>query len=94
MKGGVYHLPKKTFNLPSDQHFEIIFITSKLYDTGDILHHITENNLTYDTIVVIQNGLVFDDFYDEIDKDKIVTVSVYEGHHLQNNTVSISSSHK
>lgn len=78
MKGRMYKLPNKTFAIPSDQHFSTIFITSKLYDTGDIFHQIIENNLTYDTIVIIQNGLVFDDFYEDIDRDKIVTISVYE----------------
>jgi len=78
------HLPKKSENI-TDEHFDILFVTTKLYDLSEVLKEIKDNNITYDIIVFIQNGIISDEILKDIEKKKIVLVSISEGYSISGN---------
>ncbi len=82
-------LPKRDKNI-NDEHYGVIFVTTKLYDLGKALKEIIEKNITYDVIVFIQNGFISEDLLEDIDKNKIVLISIIEGYVIKGKNKIIS----
>ncbi|MFA6073251.1 MAG: 2-dehydropantoate 2-reductase [Candidatus Woesearchaeota archaeon] len=88
-----YTLPKRAYKLPNHKNYDIIFVTSKLYDLENNLESINTHKLSSKYLVSIQNGLVDNSLYEKyIHSFKFCTVSVFEGFRLLENQLFISKS--
>ncbi len=85
-------LPKKVFTLPLSKIYDIIFITTKLYDLKTIVCLIKKNKLKAPMIVSIQNGLVDNKPYEKIiNNQRLIIISVFEGFHLVKNNLIVTT---
>lgn len=76
-----YILPKKDDELVKE-HFDFIFVTTKLYDLENALKEIKEYNLSYDVIVLSQNGIIEDNMLKSLDKNKLCNMIIFEGYSI------------
>ena len=67
----IYSIAKRIYEFPNNEHYDIIFITSKLFNLQDNLKEICAHNITYDHLVSIQNGLVDKQVYEPFVKKNI-----------------------
>ncbi len=89
----LYKTPKRIYSLQKEEKFDIIFITSKLYDLEENLKNLAENKIKYKILVSIQNGLVDNTKYKEIvNNNHFVVISVFEGFRIIENQLLISKS--
>lgn len=89
----IYSISKRIYKFPKDENYDVIFITSKLFNLQENLKEIVSNNLSYDYLVSIQNGLVDKTIYESfVKKDSFTTISIFEGYRLIENQLSVSSS--
>lgn len=89
INGDAFDVPRKIKELSKNEAYDIVFVTTKLYDTKTIIEEMKKSKLSHKIIVFIQNGLVDDDFYDEIKNHKdLVTVSVFEWYRLNGNQLA------
>lgn len=89
----IYSISKRIYEFPKNEHYDVIFITSKLFDLQENLQKIVTNNLRYDYLVSIQNGLVDKSIYASfVKKDAFTTISIFEGYRLIENQLAVSSS--
>ena len=89
----IYSISKRIYEFPKNEHYDVIFITSKLFNLQENLKEIVANNLTYKYLVSIQNGLVDKSIYASfVNKDAFTTISIFEGYRLIENQLSVSSS--
>lgn len=85
-------LPNKLFIAPQDQHFDLIFITTKLYHLIDSLELLRANRITTEHLFSIQNGLVDENVYKGLlDGKKLTIISVFEGIQLLQHEIVVSS---
>lgn len=88
-----YKLPERIYKFPKDISFDIIFITSKLYDLENNLKLIRKNNIKTRYLVSIQNGIVEDLVYKPYILDtNFTSISVFEGFRLVENQLFVSQS--
>jgi len=80
-----YALPRKIFRLPNRETYDFIFVTTKLYDLGNMIKLIKKHKLKSKVFVSIQNGLIDNAKYEKVLKTKIVPVSVFAGYQLSGN---------
>jgi 2-dehydropantoate 2-reductase len=82
INGIPFKVPPRIYNLEAS-HYDIIFVTTKLYDSQAAIREIQSNHLNPQIIVFIQNGLVEEDFYGDLAKHpSFLTISVFEGYRL------------
>lgn len=72
------NLPPKVVDI-TNQNYNIVFVTTKLYDLKQALSEIKEKGLIYNSIVFIQNGIIPDVFFSGLEKEKIVQISISDG---------------
>ena len=88
-----YKLPKRIYAIPKNTNYDIIFITSKLYDLEKNLKLVINNKLKSKFLVSIQNGIVEHSLYESFVKNfQFTTISVFEGFRLVENQLTISPS--
>ena len=93
INGDTFEVPPKVKNFEEENRFDIIFVTTKLYDAKTAMKEIINNNLNSRIITFIQNGLVDDDFYNEINgHGELAAISVFEGYRLTGNQLAASKS--
>lgn len=81
--------PNVLSEIQKGESFDVIFVTTKLYDAKNVIHELKERNLKYGAIVFIQNGLVEKEFYDELkEMGHVVTLSIFEGYSLDTNKLT------
>jgi 2-dehydropantoate 2-reductase len=79
----MYQVPKKVFSLPQKEKFDVIFITTKLYDLEKMIKLILKHKLQTPILVSIQNGLVDNSRYKKLlKKQRLIILSVFEGFRL------------
>jgi 2-dehydropantoate 2-reductase len=89
----LYKLPNRIYTFPKNETFDLIFITSKLYDLKENLQNIQNNNLKTKYLASIQNGLVKESLYKPFIKNTNYTsISVFEGFRLIENQLTTSHS--
>jgi 2-dehydropantoate 2-reductase len=89
----VYSLPKRIYKLPENENFEVVFITSKLYDLENNLKLIKSKKLGFKYLVSIQNGIVESEVYSKYVADSLFTsISVFEGFRILDNQILINQS--
>ena len=92
INGEVYKLPPRCYQLEPDE-YNVIFITTKLYDIQNTLEQIRKYHLTAQIIAFIQNGIVDKNFYGEFKNHPgFVTVSVFNGYNLAENEIVVTES--
>lgn len=92
INGELYKTPPRTYKLKKI-NYDIIFITTKLYDTQKAVELIKKMTFDPKLLVFIQNGLVEKNFYHGIEKRRgFVTISVFEGYRLIENQLLTTES--
>lgn len=85
-----YEIPQKFKKIPGSE-YDIIFLTTKLYDTKDALRKIS--GIKHSILCVIQNGLVEPSFYGRIlDDPRLVTISIFQGYNIKKDELITSKS--
>jgi len=72
-------LPHRADRLDNTK-FDVIFVTVKLYDLLPALEEISSRHISYDTLVLTQNGIQTDKILDGSDRKKIVKIAIFEGY--------------
>lgn len=86
-------VPPTIDELDEEQEYDIIFVTTKLYDVKEAINDINRHKLRPKTIVFIQNGLVDENFYSAIKDDtELATISVFDGYRLTDNELAANKS--
>ena len=92
INGKTYPLPPRCYQLESEE-YNVIFITTKLYDVHNALEQIRKYHLTTGIIAFIQNGIVDQDFYGEFkDHPGFITISVFNGYNFTENEIIVTES--
>jgi 2-dehydropantoate 2-reductase len=92
INGEIYKLPPRLYQLKSDD-YDVIFVTTKLYDIQKALQEIEQYNFNPQLIVFIQNGIVDPDFYGQFQTHPgLVTCSVFNGYNLSDNQLWVRES--
>lgn len=82
--------PEKIFSIPKNETYDVIFITTKLYDFENMIKLIKKSKIKAKTISTIQNGLVDLTKYEKILKQKIIPIVAFSGFNIENNKISIN----
>jgi len=85
-----YLLPKKLFRLTKNTRYNLIFITTKLYDFKKMILLLKKYKLQGNFIAAIQNGIVDLSSYEQILHKKIMSLVVFSGFNLKNNKIHVS----
>ncbi|MFA4887287.1 MAG: 2-dehydropantoate 2-reductase [Candidatus Nanoarchaeia archaeon] len=86
-----YSLPKKVYSFPKNKTYQVVFITSKLYDLQKNLKLILKNKIKTTYLVSIQNGMVEEDVYKPyLAHSSFAPISVFEGFRLVENKILIA----
>jgi len=88
--GKTYKSPPK-IKLKKGMQFDYIFVTTKLYDTLKAVNEIIKNKIKYKMLCIIQNGLVDDNFYQNIGKN-YARLAIFQGYNLNDNKIITSKS--
>lgn len=92
INGKLYKTPLRIYKL-GQINYDIIFVTTKLYDTQKAVKQIKKKAFNPKFLVFIQNGLVEKNFYHGIEKrNGFVTISVFEGYRLIENQLLTTKS--
>ncbi len=93
IKDDFLKIPKRVYAFPKEQSFDMIFITSKLYDFENNLKGLSENNLRARAIISIQNGLVDNEPYKKyFGEADFTSISVFEGFRLLQDQLIVNQS--
>jgi 2-dehydropantoate 2-reductase len=85
-----FALPPRIYQLKPD-HYDAIFITTKLYDTPYALKELAQYDFHPEIIAFIQNGLVSQDFYEELSQHPgFTTFSAFSGYNLADNQILVT----
>lgn len=88
INGKKYPVPEKIFNLPKNEYYNYIFITSKLYDIEKILKMISKKRLKTRIFIGIQNGLVDKSVYKNyLNKKRFVPICVFGGFRIEKSNI-------
>ncbi len=86
-------VPSKIYELPENETYDYIFITSKLYDLQENLKKILNNNIKSKYLVSIQNGIVDESVYKPfLGESKFCSISIFEGFRLLENQLIVNHS--
>lgn len=89
INGEYFDLPTKKFELEY-KDYDIIFVTTKLYDTQTAILDIQKFHPNFKYICFIQNGLVESGFYNGlVSHPGFSTISIFEWYRLDNDELSI-----
>lgn len=86
-------LPPKIAELQYQKHYDVIFITSKLFDVEKIVSELNDHEITADCRVSIQNGVFDNDRFPLLYQKKPVIITSRWGYSLYGNQLS-TSEHK
>ena len=90
INGEAYKLPPRIYQVPKDNDYDYIFVTTKLYDTQKAVEDINKYKLKSKIFVFVQNGIVENNFYGELKNHPgLVTISVFNGYNLSNNQIIV-----
>ena len=85
INGIAFKVPPRIYSLEQSR-YDIIFVTTKLYDSQTAINELKLNHLEPQIIVFIQNGLVSEGFYGDLENHPgFLTISVFEGYRLIGN---------
>jgi len=82
-----FKLPLQIYKLPKKTRYDLIFITSKLYDLDKIVLLIKKNKLKGRIFVGIQNGLIDVSKYKRILKKRMIPICVFGGFRIEKNNL-------
>lgn len=89
----LYQIPPRAYKLKADSFYDIIFVTTKLYDSLRAMKHLKSQDVQFGIIAFIQNGLVHEKFYGDYKKHSgFATVSIFEGYRLIENQLLATKS--
>lgn len=89
----LYQLPPRIYKLKTENFYDIIFVTTKLYDSVRVMKHLKDQKIKFGIIAFIQNGLVREKFYGDFKKHPgFATVSIFEGYRLIENQLLTTKS--
>jgi len=88
--GKKFNIPEKIFEIPHGEKYDVVFVTTKLYDIDYMIHEIKKKKIKSPIIVNIQNGLVNMSRYNKILKKKIIPITVFSGLNLSGNKLHVS----
>ena len=92
IKNKTYKIPRKVFNIPENKKYDFIFITTKLYDFGEMVDLIKKKKLDSPVIASVQNGLVDSSKYNASFKNKrLIPVVVFSGFNLVKDRIIVKS---
>ena len=93
INGVLYKTPKRIYELPENETYDFVFVTTKLYHSENALRHLRDKHISSEVLVLIQNGIVDDVLFKEFRSHPgFVTVSVFEGYHLIENQLLATKS--
>ncbi len=93
INGVLYKTPERIYTLKEDTRYDVVFVTTKLYNSEHALKELHNKNITSDILVLIQNGLVDKKLFEDFRAHPgFVTVSVFEGYHLIENQLLTTKS--
>lgn len=93
INGILYKTPPRIYRLKDGSQYDVVFITTKLYDSTHALNDLKKKNISEDVLVLIQNGLVDEDFFKDFHSHPgFVTISVFEGYRLIENQLLATKS--
>lgn len=81
IRGKEYDLPPKAREV-RDRKFDMVFVMVKLYSLKDVLREMKERNVTSDTVVLSQNGMFDEDMLQDIEKEKVADMIIFEGYRV------------
>lgn len=91
--GKLFKTPPRIYKIKPKEEYDIIFVTTKLYDSKKAINEIQRLNLKPKILAFIQNGLVGEGFYENLDKRPgFVTISIFEGYRLIENQLLTTKS--
>lgn len=86
-------LPLKIENLLDGSFHNVVFCTTKLYDTQRVIQEIKDHEIRFEYIVFIQNGLVDENFYSDLRTHKgFCTLSIFDGFRLDGDKLTAHTS--
>jgi 2-dehydropantoate 2-reductase len=92
INGQKYELPPRGYHIRRDD-YNIIFVTTKLYDVENALEELSQTDLNPQIIAFIQNGIVEPEFYRGWQNHPgFATLSIFNGYHLANNQILVKES--
>lgn len=91
--GKLFKTPPRIYKIKPKEEYDIIFVTTKLYDSKKAINEIKRFGLESKILAFIQNGLVGEGFYKNLDKRPgFVTISIFEGYRLIENQLLTTKS--
>lgn len=88
LDGTSVELPPKIAELSNNNHYDVIFITSKLFDVEKIVQELNEHTITADSRVSIQNGVFDNDRFPLLNEKKPVIITSRWGYSLYGDQLS------
>jgi len=85
-----FKVPKRLFNLPKNQKYDFVFLTTKLYDLEQMVNQIKKSHIRYIHVVGIQNGLVDTSKYSKQLNKIIVPIVVFSGFNLKKDRIIVN----
>ena len=90
----IYELPPRTAELAKDTHYEIIFVTCKIYDLLPAIQIMKSLHITADNTVFIQNAILPESIEQKISSfGKFQSISVFEWFRLVENILITNETH-
>jgi len=84
-----YPIPQKIYSFPKNKSYDFIFVTSKLYDLENNLKKIVVNHLETKYLLLIQNGIIEDEIYEQYTKKfNFSSISIFEGFRIIGNQLT------
>jgi len=77
-------LPQK-LEVLNVKEFDVIFVTTKLYDLPAALKEIRKNGITFNALALTQNGVISKSMLEGCDADKVVRIAIFEGYAISGN---------
>ena len=91
INGKKFKVPEKIFKLPKNGKYDLIFITTKLYDFDYIINAIKKSRIKSGIISSVQNGLLDTSKYSKILGKRIIPITVFAGFNLKNNRIDVNT---
>lgn len=93
INGVLHRMPRRIYELEPNKKYEYVFITTKLYNSAEVLKSVNDVHVEAGVLVLIQNGLVDEETLKDFRAHPaFVTVSIFEGYHLLDNQLLATKS--
>ncbi len=90
INGEAYKLPPRIYQLLANNHYDYIFVTTKMYDTPKAVEEIIKLKLQSKIFVFVQNGIVEQNFYGELKEHPVlVSISAFGGYNFTGNQIIV-----